>query len=714
MARVLQTAQRSSRIGRASQDLSQIERWFIKHGVPQFMSGYSPRDNMPVLFYLLLIVVAFDLAIQPWVGADPLLLLVMPATLVSLGLIVKMAIMDQVSYLTSKRVSRVRLAVLSTGIYLISCLVFLIDRDIYWSNFSVNFFVILALLWLSAKLFNSDVWTGDDTKYRERRHLYVLIVGAVICFAFEGSILPSSTVLMDGAVGRIMPTVVPVPQALAALMVTAIIAVQSRSLIPKSSEQGSSISQQQFNVFFPAVPLLVLVFCAETAMLPYVDSVVFAALVPLAILIMVTPLHLLSRRRRERRPRQGTGRWPKRPRWLNALIRHPGVTLFLSNSGVTLFVILYLVACPLAVGTLSASEGDEFSIDAFGDQAVGGSALLLTFGINIFYLGLAGVIAGFGLDRVVVWGIKEAWADWRGRVSNLGRGLSILVVFTTFLLLTAETWETMVEISTGMYLLLLSSLLGLAGAFHLLMSIQALSKKSEFGKWSEVLEAAGRKSPKNNDSPLDPEIKELLNREELKRLPDQTPAPNYPLGRPERINGIIVMMTYEILFFIPAMIIAAIVFLVLGYIAVPPHVAATWVYGDQATDPVGLGNMLAHLPLIERPWLRVAFLLTAFSILYLAVEILSDSDKRSAFFESADNAVRRRLAVRLAYHVVLEEVLTNRLEVLSTRLMAQQAYLEVGRSQRHRGPLERGPKDHSEEASEGRPTDAGDLHQTGT
>jgi hypothetical protein len=111
-------------------------------------------------------------------------------------------------------------------------------------------------------------------------------------------------------------------------------------------------------------------------------------------------------------------------------------------------------------------------------------------------------------------------------------------------------------------------------------------------------------------------------------------------------------MTYEIFFFLPVTVVAAIVFLTFGYLTVPDTIAANWIYGDRAKpDEV---KELIQLPLMQQPWLRVGLLLTVFSILYLTVDILSDPDKRSNYFESADKAVRRRLAVRLAYCEVRE------------------------------------------------------------
>ena len=682
MTSILQSARRSPRVGREGPDLREIERWFIDQGVPQFMWQYWPHENMSVLLFLLLTVVAFDLAIQPWFGLYAWFLLIAPAMLICFAIIFKITIIDQIRRLASGSLHPIRLIVLSTSVLLVSLLISSLSPDVYWSNLSVRFVVLLGLLWTSAVLFRIDVWEGDSVKLKRRRQrLYFLIAAAVVCFAFKGS-LSSSRELMNTVVGSIMPTAVPVPQALAALVITAIIGIQSRGLIRECRAYGQVTTQQQLNAFFPAVPLLILLFCAETTVLPYIGPNGPQIIVPLAIMFSVVPLLIPSYQRRRRHSIS----WPKR------------LDVVTANPGLLLFVVLYLVAYPVIVGTLSNSEAEQFSIDAFGRPAAGMSAFILAFGINLFYFILAGAIAGFGLDRVAVWATKEAWVNWRQRVFTLGRGLPLLLVFTTFLLLTAEIWETMVKISTTSYLLVIGLLLGLTGAFHLLTSIKELAKKSEFGKWQDVLDAAGG-DRKENGQGEDYETHGLLNYVDLvagddrkkdgngqdhgvQELPNSrdlvaegdgkkdgngqddeiqvilnqvhlsanAQAPEHSLTLLERINGLIVLMTYEVLFFIPVMVSAAILFRVLGHLVVSPAVAANWVYGDNT--PAKRGYELVNLPLIEQPWNRVAVLLAVFSILYLAVEVLSDPEKRGVFFENADTAVRRRLAVRLAYQEV--------------------------------------------------------------
>jgi len=682
MASDLQSPPASSRGGPADDDLiDRIKRWFLRHGVPQFIDGYWLAESMPVLFYLLLIVVAFDLAIQPWVRFNPWFLLLAPVALailgLSVGLFVKKTIIDQVPYLidglTKEKVVNgkpayprlneqlaflisnwIRVAALSAGVFLVGSFMFLLGRDLGWTDFSVDFAVIAVLLWSSSTLFRPEVRSQVDASPRERRRLYGVVAAAVVAFALEGSVLPDATTMMNGVVGGVMPAAVPVPQAFAALLVTIIIVVQTQGLVPAPGKLREVAAPQRFSAFFPALPLLVLLFCAETAILPYVGPEWLAAAVPLAAMVGLASLHRLVRRREDtpaptdttRRPR-----WLRMPTWLERVANYPNVRRFFEYPGLTALVVLYLVACPLLVGALAAADENQPSVGIATDPVNAGSALLLAAAVNLFYLSVVVGIAVFKLHKIARWAFEEAWIDWRGRISNLGRGLSILVVLTALALLTAETWETMRRISTKDYLVLVGSILGLTGAFHLLISIQQVTENAKFTTWSQIRTAAlpEHASPGND---RDREIRDLLESDELRGLADTADAPRYPLGGLETVNSVIVMMIYEIFFFIPVTIIAAIVFLTLGHIAVPPEIAANWIYGDRATD-AELAE-LKGLPLIQQPWLRVGLLLTAFSILYLAVEVLSNPDQRSGFFTSAEKAVRRRLAVRLAYCELLQ------------------------------------------------------------
>jgi hypothetical protein len=685
MASFLQSRQRSVRGEPTDEDLGGIEQWFLSKGVPQFVYDFSAVDSMPMLFYMLLIVVAFDLAIGSWVSVSPWFLLIAPAAFVSVGfalwLFVKVSIIDParnlVGELTEEQRDKdtdepfhlglraqisclashpIQLTMLLVAVYFISWVFFLLGVGIVWSDYSVDFVVIMVLLWSSAQLFSPDVWQGADAALRVRqRRLYLVVTVAIVAFALEGSVFPDATVLM----GTVMPVTVAVPHALAALLVAVIIVFQSHGLIPELTGTGDDGDQQpidadelareRLNYLFPILPLLILVFCAETAILPYISSIWTAAAIPLAAL---ATLHVLYRRHRGKRPpRSDGGRLPRwrRPRWLTGLMSQPRVRRLLDDPRVRVFrnapsvtslVVLYLVACPVLVGVLVASDS------RFADAR---STLLVAFAINLFYLIVVAGIAMFGLNEVAKWASREAWTDLRQRISNLGRGLSILAVFAALALLTAETWEAMRDISTRDFWMLVGAILGLAGAFHLLTSLQHVAKTAAFDSWSDVYDGAILKGEpsRNGDTRSDREIKKLFDRKELRSASITNDAPTRRLGILETINIVIVMMTYEVFFFFPVTIVAAVVFLAFGYITVPREVAANWIFGDRASRAEI--DELRALPLFQQPWIRVGLLLTAFSILYLVVEILSDPDKRSSYFESADKAVRQRLAVRLAY-----------------------------------------------------------------
>jgi hypothetical protein len=196
--------------------------------------------------------------------------------------------------------------------------------------------------------------------------------------------------------------------------------------------------------------------------------------------------------------------------------------------------------------------------------------------------------------------------------------------------------------------------MALAGAFHLITSVQHVTRAATFNTWSEVRAAAmpEQGSSLNGDSAPHPEIKELLDSKELRIYTLNNTAPEHPPRGLETINSVIVMMTYEIFFFLPVAVLAAVIFLTFGRVTVPDRVAANWIYGDRATPEEF--NHLTSLPFFQQPWVRVGLLLTALAILTLLVGILAEPGGRSAYFHSADKAVRQRLAVRLAYCEVRE------------------------------------------------------------
>jgi hypothetical protein len=157
----------------------------------------------------------------------------------------------------------------------------------------------------------------------------------------------------------------------------------------------------------------------------------------------------------------------------------------------------------------------------------------------------------------------------------------------------------------------------------------------------------------------EPSRKGHRDREELKdavrELLDATPGPSDKkhlspaLERRMRINALVVIAVYQALVLVPVGLSALLLFWGVGRLAVSNGVAAERIYGDNA----GVAEQLRvdRLSLWGEPWTRVPVVIAAFSVLYLAVTLLTSKEHRTYFFSAASEALRQRLAVRVAYHL---------------------------------------------------------------
>jgi hypothetical protein len=249
-------------------------------------------------------------------------------------------------------------------------------------------------------------------------------------------------------------------------------------------------------------------------------------------------------------------------------------------------------------------------------------------------------VVSLGLDRLAIWMAGEVLRNVRSVAEGIARGLPLLLVFTIFLVMQAELWEVVVEVETWEFWLLVAAMVLSALGFVVLSARRVVLEKCVFESLDDVAAAA---APDNRyaSAPLRADLNALRNghrhagklKVRLKRL--------------KYLNALAVIIVYQLIVLVPIALTAAIVFWGIGKLAVPAPVAAQWVHGDGA-GPNETAQLVA-LTFWEEPWTRVALVLGAFSALYLAVHILSSPDQRKLFFGGADRAMRRRLAVRLAY-----------------------------------------------------------------
>jgi hypothetical protein len=271
--------------------------------------------------------------------------------------------------------------------------------------------------------------------------------------------------------------------------------------------------------------------------------------------------------------------------------------------------------------------------------------------VSLLYLGVGRLLAWFSVHRIIDWGVRSAVANSRTTLSGLVRGLPLLLVFSTFFVLTAELWEALALIDTPAFVSISGVLVVSFSLFLLLAAHREITHQSELATWGDVRKATvGRDGQAIRDQLTSAEIHDLLTVAGLNRWASVSDAQRRLPWR-GRVNAVLVVLVYESLLLVPLAAISGFVFYCFSKLAVPARVAAEWAYGDNPTiDQV---REIEARGLLAEPWFRVAVVLTLFSLLYMAVTVIADPDKRKDFFSGADCELRQRLALELVYRHAL-------------------------------------------------------------
>jgi hypothetical protein len=594
-----------------------VDDWFENSGVPHFIHRYSAAKRLPELSIVLCVVLAFELAVAPWLEFGAVQLILAPLVLFVLTLCARpllLIVFDVEGRTQAGGVSlffRGALLGLASG-YLIGTLT--VPTWDAW----VNFAVLLATFAAATVVFSRTLWIGEDAAVRQiRGRLLVLLLLALFIFTVEGSV----TDPVNEAVG--LDTV---PQGLPALVcVVLMLGLAIRLAHTCRGVEATTEPTRPAAAFqLAAVPALLLVYGGETAVLPHTADEGWAqASIPIALILTCL---LVAGAVAGVLARGASGATATAGR-----LSPPAAVVALC-----VLAFMFAIGYPVLVGLF-------FTVDAFGTKLTGTDAFWVTFAINAVCIGIGWLAVSLGLDRIAVWGTRAAWSSKWTAVAGMARGLPLLLVFLAFFVMQAELWEVVVEIGTREYVVLVALMLVLAVAFGYAAAHKEVGRRSIFKSWREVQKAAlPDRAPLDDPPPPDPFPMVM---KELASEPGKPCKPE--LSRFKYFNAVLVMAVYQTVILLPVTLAATALFWVLGRIAVPPKVAGEWVYGDGT--PPARGEALAERVFLEQPWTRVALVLGAFSALYLAVHVLSTQDQRRDFFEGADSSLRQRLAVRVAY-----------------------------------------------------------------
>jgi hypothetical protein len=296
---------------------------------------------------------------------------------------------------------------------------------------------------------------------------------------------------------------------------------------------------------------------------------------------------------------------------------------------------------------IAAFEGQQVTL--FGHAYPGPVVVAALVVFNVSYLLVVWVFVSSGLDHLVVWSSMEFWRKRSDTVRRMALAAPLLLIAVAFLALTAETWQVTYLLSRKRLVVLCGLLAALVLILLIGWSLPRVLRQRDFDSWQtvsqELAQAAenlNRKGRGQDWLKVADDVKRAID----ERTPDH--CPSLKIGLPAMINALLVVLMYQ--FFVFAAIVIPLFFLLLLLAqAVPPTVAAEWIFGDGQGHR---GDQLLQLSPLDSPWIRVPLFLTLFSCLYFAAESLASMESRKEYFSGSDSAIRFRFAVGLGYQLL--------------------------------------------------------------
>ena len=268
----------------------------------------------------------------------------------------------------------------------------------------------------------------------------------------------------------------------------------------------------------------------------------------------------------------------------------------------------------------------------FGGQwlsAIGTAALNIGLLVAIY------VVTSYGVVPMTRWAAAETVRELNAVVGLFVRALPLLLLFVTFLFLTAEVWQVSDGLTGPFYWLVLGLFVVIGVLFAVIRLPKIVGELSDFESWDVVV---GRV----DGTP----VAAVAN--EVARPPGDAPS----LSTRQWGNvGLVVLFSQGIQVILVTAMIG--VFLVgFGMVVVTEPTIEEFVRGDpHVLATIDLWGR--HMVLTEE-LLRVAGFLSVFSGFYFAISVLTDARYREEFLEELVGEMHRSLAVRAVYLAVLE------------------------------------------------------------
>jgi len=255
------------------------------------------------------------------------------------------------------------------------------------------------------------------------------------------------------------------------------------------------------------------------------------------------------------------------------------------------------------------------------------TSLLPSVWDNLVMAGALFLLTAIGGGSVFCWALRVALRQLRGLGTMTSRSLPLLLLVTTFGFFTAEIWQAVGSLPKDRVWLVVGFFGGVATLFLFSVMSEELRTVTAL---SESMQVAGPSPEYPFHRPVDGA--------------DETAGPVPPLTRVERMNMVLILLLTQALQAMVFGILVLVLFLTLGWLAVPRKVMVAW-SGHDVTP----GTLFGVQVPIAAELLHVCMLIAAFSGLYFIVTVVTDAAHRSTFYQPGLDHLKVSLAARSAY-----------------------------------------------------------------
>ncbi len=227
---------------------------------------------------------------------------------------------------------------------------------------------------------------------------------------------------------------------------------------------------------------------------------------------------------------------------------------------------------------------------------------------NLALLLLVYAILGYGLISIVRWVGRRLWHQLLASFMLLARAVPLLMIFALLAFMSTEMWQVFSIIPDGNLLAIALLFVGLGTAFLL------------------------ARLPR-----------------EVRAIEVEVGSDDTPLRTKQRRNVALVLFTSQAVQVLTVSLLVAAFFVVFGLLAIPESVRDLWLPLDFEQDSLFDFTLLGETFQMTVELLKVAAGLAAFTGLYFAIAMLTDSTYRDEFLDEVTAELRSVFVVREEY-----------------------------------------------------------------